>query len=97
MLFSIHFLLFKGKVLDAFPEQATSPPPYSSTFALPFCHADTSASVVAKLPRVPLPKFSGDYMEWISFSDIYVTLVHNNTCLSKVQKFYYLNGTFFVG
>ena len=84
------FLLFKGQVLDAFPEQATSSPPYSSTFALPSCHADASASVDAKLPKIYLPKFSGDYLEWISFSDIYVTLVHNNTCLLKVQKFYYL-------
>lgn len=56
-------------------------------------HADISASVDAKLPKISLPKFSGEYMEWISFQDIYVSLVHCNPSLSKIQKFYYLKGT----
>ncbi|XP_037822009.1 uncharacterized protein LOC119610737 [Lucilia sericata] len=91
--FSDLFLLFKGAILDILPEQTDHSPAYTSTFALPSNHADTSASVDAKLPKISLPKFSGDYMEWVPFQDIYMNLVHNNNYLSKVQKFYYLKGT----
>ncbi|CAG9796916.1 unnamed protein product [Diatraea saccharalis] len=42
------------------------------------------------LPKISLPKFSGSYGDWLSFKDLYVTMVHSNEELSPVQKFYYL-------
>ncbi|XP_063822188.1 uncharacterized protein LOC135072163 [Ostrinia nubilalis] len=45
------------------------------------------------LPKISLPKqpkFSGSYGDWLSFKDLYVTMVHGNEDLSPVQKFYYL-------
>ena len=41
-----------------------------------------------------LPKFSGEYIEWIPFRDIYSSGVHNNDSLTKVQKFYYIRVRF---
>ncbi|XP_061706724.1 uncharacterized protein LOC133517425 [Cydia pomonella] len=46
-----------------------------------------------KLPKVSLPQFSGDYQEWTSFRDLYTSLVHNKTSLSKVQKLHYLKSS----
>ncbi|GFY54371.1 uncharacterized protein TNIN_339271 [Trichonephila inaurata madagascariensis] len=39
-----------------------------------------------KLPKTNIERFSGDYKDWPSFKDLYVSLVHDNMCLSNVQK-----------
>lgn len=36
--------------------------------------------------------FRYEYIEWIPFRDIYVSLVHSNESLNKIQKFYFLKG-----
>ncbi|GFR07835.1 uncharacterized protein TNCT_366971 [Trichonephila clavata] len=43
-----------------------------------------------KLPKINIECFSGDYKDWLSFKDLYVSLVHDNMCLSNIQKFQYL-------
>ncbi|XP_072934991.1 uncharacterized protein [Epargyreus clarus] len=43
-----------------------------------------------RLPRIELPTYSGKYEEWPTFQDLFVSLVHNNTSLSDVQKLHYL-------
>lgn len=42
------------------------------------------------LPKIQLPTNSGQYEEWLSFHDLFNTLVHKNTTLSNVQKLHYL-------
>lgn len=42
------------------------------------------------LPKIRLPTFSSEYTKWLNFKDLYVSLVHENTTLSDIQKFYYL-------
>ncbi|XP_075157800.1 uncharacterized protein LOC142231065 [Haematobia irritans] len=91
--FSDQYFLFKGSIMDSMPQNASPASPFSSTFAVTHGQADTTATMEAKLPKISLPSFSGDYMEWIPFRDIYLSLVHNNFSLSKVQKFFYLKGT----
>lgn len=49
---------------------------------------NTSHSV--RLPRLDLPNFDGDLLEWTTFKDMFEAAVDNNTNLSKVQKFSYL-------
>lgn len=39
-----------------------------------------------KLPRVTIPKFSGDYFKWISFRDLFGTMVKDKITLSDGQK-----------
>ncbi|XP_052759046.1 uncharacterized protein LOC128202504 [Galleria mellonella] len=45
-----------------------------------------------KLPKISISPFSGKYSEWISFRDLFVSLVHNNKHLDDVQKLHYLKG-----
>lgn len=42
------------------------------------------------LPKIQLPTYSGQYEEWLSFHDLFNTLVHSNAALSNVQKLHYL-------
>ncbi|XP_063830205.1 uncharacterized protein LOC135079477 [Ostrinia nubilalis] len=43
-----------------------------------------------KLPPIQIPSFDGSYYNWIPFSDQFVSLVHNNKSLSKVNKLHLL-------
>ncbi|GFW54078.1 uncharacterized protein TNCV_3828861 [Trichonephila clavipes] len=45
-----------------------------------------------KLPKINIKRFSGNYKDWPSFKDLYVSLVLDNMCLSNIQKFQYLRG-----
>ncbi|XP_011496534.1 PREDICTED: uncharacterized protein LOC105361126 [Ceratosolen solmsi marchali] len=48
---------------------------------------------INRLPDIPIPKFSGDYMAWPSFKDLFESLVLKSSKLSDVQKFHYLRST----
>ncbi|XP_062540962.1 uncharacterized protein LOC134209004 [Armigeres subalbatus] len=43
-----------------------------------------------RLPQMNLPTFSGDYLEWQSFSDLFDSMVHQNVSLKDSQKLYFL-------
>lgn len=43
-----------------------------------------------KYPTINLPSFSGQYHDWLEFHDIFQSLIHRNTSLGDVEKFYYL-------
>lgn len=55
------------------------------------CKTHTENSNV-KLPKITIPTFSGNYTEWTTFRDLYISLVHKNTSLDNVQKMHYLKG-----
>ena len=42
------------------------------------------------LPKLVLPKFKGDVMQWTSFWDSYKNAVHENIDISTIDKFNYL-------
>lgn len=44
-----------------------------------------------KLPILELPKFNGSIDKWAQFRDLFVTIVHNDTSIDNVRKFYYLS------
>ena len=50
----------------------------------------TTHSAKVNLPKLQIPKFSGDVMQWTEFFDIFKSSVHNHQGLSDVQKFTYL-------
>lgn len=55
--------------------------------------ADVTANILnTKLPQLKLPEFSGAYDKWTQFHDTFSALIHNNSALSTIQKFYYLQG-----
>lgn len=43
-----------------------------------------------KLPRIELPVFTSNYLDWISFRDLFQASVGNNKSLSECQKLQYL-------
>ncbi|XP_048480555.1 uncharacterized protein LOC119693146 isoform X1 [Plutella xylostella] len=46
-----------------------------------------------KLPTITLPSFNGSYDNWLQFRDTYLSLVHNSTQISAIQKFHYLKSS----
>ncbi|XP_058817603.1 uncharacterized protein LOC131680903 [Topomyia yanbarensis] len=52
-----------------------------------FSHGSTPH---ARLPQITLPKFSGNIDEWISFRDLYTSLIHWQAYLPDVEKLHYL-------
>lgn len=45
------------------------------------------------LPRISIPKFSGDYTDWTNFRDVFESLVATNDTLSNVQKLHHLKAS----
>ena len=43
-----------------------------------------------RLPKISIPTFSGDYMQWQSFFDLYSVTIHEKEGLTAAQKFQYL-------
>lgn len=43
-----------------------------------------------RLPSIELPSFSGEFENWPEFHDAFDSLIHSNSKLSNIQKFYYL-------
>ncbi|XP_022170758.1 uncharacterized protein LOC111034046 [Myzus persicae] len=59
--------------------------------------AETSVSQqpssIVKLAPLNVPVFSGNYENWTSFHDMFIALIHTNTSLMNVQKFFYLRSS----
>lgn len=53
------------------------------------CNSTTS-SQNHRLPKLSLPNFNGDILEWPCFWDSYESTIHLNSTLTDVQKFSYL-------
>ncbi|XP_062537898.1 uncharacterized protein LOC134206226 [Armigeres subalbatus] len=45
-----------------------------------------------RLPQITLQEFNGDIDEWISFRDLFTSLIHRKIDLPEVEKFHYLKG-----
>nr|XP_049703353.1 uncharacterized protein LOC126056028 [Helicoverpa armigera] len=45
-----------------------------------------------KLPKIVIPVFSGKYTDWVTFRDLFVSLIHKNPSLDNVQRMQYLKG-----
>ncbi|XP_075156561.1 uncharacterized protein LOC142229864 [Haematobia irritans] len=52
-----------------------------------------SFSSQVRLPKIDLPTFCRDYLQWISYRDMFTSLVHKNHSLSNVQKYFYLRSS----
>ena len=53
-------------------------------------HDHSQQFAVSRLPKLTLPKFSGDPLEWLTFWDSFQAAIHQNPNLGGVQKFNYL-------
>ncbi|XP_055527362.1 uncharacterized protein LOC129719983 [Wyeomyia smithii] len=43
-----------------------------------------------KLPTITLPEFNGDFNDWLTFHDTFVSMIHSSTEISCVPKVHYL-------
>ncbi|XP_011687010.1 PREDICTED: uncharacterized protein LOC105449455 [Wasmannia auropunctata] len=46
-----------------------------------------------RLPTIELPKFSGNFSDWLSFRDTFESLIHRNETIDPIQKFHYLKAS----
>lgn len=46
-----------------------------------------------KLPIINLPKFNGNYNNWLEFKDTFLSLIHVNETINNVQKYHYLRAS----
>lgn len=53
----------------------------------------TSDTPRTRLPPINLPVFSGNYNEWPSFRDLFISLIDNENTLSDIQKHHYLRSS----
>jgi len=53
-------------------------------------HIPTSTTHNIQLSKIQLPSFDGNILHWRSFRDTFISLVHDNSQLSQIQKFHYL-------
>lgn len=60
---------------------------------VPRNHAADAARVEIQLPRIQIPKFSGDLHSWPAFHDLFTSMVHEARNLSGVQKMHYLRSS----
>ncbi|XP_053611107.1 uncharacterized protein LOC128675613 [Plodia interpunctella] len=49
--------------------------------------------IKTKLPPISIPQFSGDYNQWMSFRDLFRSLIHDNNRLTKIEKHHYLKSS----
>jgi len=62
------------------------------TSPAPAMAASSASHSEVRLPRLELPYFDGDLLQWISFRDIFQSAIHNKANLSDAQKLTYLKG-----
>ncbi|XP_065094195.1 uncharacterized protein LOC135714754, partial [Ochlerotatus camptorhynchus] len=76
------FLLDKGKALRVSSELEQS------------AHEQSMSGAVGhvRLPQIKLQSFNGDIDDWLSFRDLFTSLIHWRTDLPEVEKFHYLKG-----
>jgi len=88
------YLNAEGKLLDALEalNVRTNMSSIDNTSFHGAANSTRSEMVQSKvrLPQIELPKFSGDYVNWITFRDLFTSLVDKNLSLTKTQKFYFL-------
>ncbi|XP_046142527.1 uncharacterized protein LOC123987999 [Osmia bicornis bicornis] len=81
---TLDFLLTVQAELEAAeqPTLPTGPPNASSSLTL--------EHRAAKLPKLDLPTFSGQYEDWENFCDLFTSLVHNAPGLADASRLQYL-------
>lgn len=87
--FQDKFFILKAKLLDLINETTSLSTDFHSTLISNTQSRNETVITQARLPKIELPSFSGDYLSWISYRDMFISLVHNNQCLSGVQKYYF--------
>lgn len=67
----------------------------ATTMQQPQCkHAEIDrVTKDTSLPKIQLPTFSGRFVEWPSFKEVFVSRIHKNERLNDLEKLHYLKAT----
>ena len=94
VIFSTPLLLSSGARTTLTPNSiplGELPSPSTGVADHPLHTAAIRHTPKVKLPKLTLKKFNGDLTKWTTFWDSYESLIHNNSQLSDIDKFIYLN------
>ncbi|XP_041975756.1 uncharacterized protein LOC121730680 [Aricia agestis] len=87
------YLEFKGLLKDyllEFSKGQGQPQSNNSMQSLLATNDGETTPIRTKLPPLSIPKFDGNYNDWISFKDLFKALVHDNLHLTTIEKHHYL-------
>jgi len=62
----------------------------SITDRIPPQNGSGFAGTTISLPKIELPKFDGDVIQWCYFRDMFRSLVHENKSISNIERYHYL-------
>lgn len=79
------YMAYKGEITKMLSAEPESRPTGSG---LP--GESSSKDSVLKLPKINIPVFSGKYSEFMSFKDLFLSLIHRNSSLDDVQRLHFL-------
>ncbi|XP_065092091.1 uncharacterized protein LOC135712921 [Ochlerotatus camptorhynchus] len=85
--FENRFCRLKGFLLS---KRERNQPLLNSTMSSAFAPPHNSTSFHHRLPKIDMPKFSGDESRWISFRDNFLSMIHSNDDIPTVNKLQYL-------
>lgn len=82
------YVMLQGELKDAYtsltePSRGSSSPSSGASVC-------NHQSGFVHLPKIQLPTFTSGYEQWPAFKDLFISLVHENSSLSDVQKLHYL-------
>ena len=78
------------RILSQFDEPDAA---LAAAIAAPAVSTPSTITSTIKMPKLNLPKFNGNYKEWIPFHEQFFASVDRNTTLPGIQKFNYLKSS----
>lgn len=57
------------------------------------CTSHTHKHNSIRLPKIDLPKFSGDYHDWLEYRDTFLSIIHQNDSIDNINKLHYLRAS----
>ncbi|XP_055613769.1 uncharacterized protein LOC129760191 [Uranotaenia lowii] len=90
LLYSEQYYHAKSFLMDRIKERRRVPENEQTSRANESLSQSTLDHV--RLPQIKLQTFNGDIEEWLSFRDLYTSLIHWKPDLPEVEKFHYLKG-----
>ncbi|XP_058457048.1 uncharacterized protein LOC131434397 [Malaya genurostris] len=86
--FENRFYELKSFLVDKIKEDGDTSALNQTTRSLD--NAPTGSTPHVRLPQITLPKFDGKIDEWLTFRDLYTSLIHWQADLPDIEKFHYL-------
>ncbi|XP_067209986.1 uncharacterized protein [Linepithema humile] len=72
------------------PENTLGPNPFGALTPQNTQDNGQPPNINVRLPRIDLPSFAGSYEDWRPFRDVFISIIHQSTVLSTIQKMQYL-------